>query len=255
MKCSKQPWIILFGGAGREGVIKRLVAEGIDIRLVLVPSKMEAKLEGSIHRLHDLGFEILKISRDELADALSLRLDCHLLSVGFPYIIPKSIYSRHKLALNIHPTLLPKYRGPTTGAYILINNEIESGSTVHFIEEEADKGAIIAQSNITLTPFDTLRSLQRKVYASEPELIMEALLKLDIGKLPVTQEEKKSSNYPKKRTPNDSEIDPSKPLIDLVNEIRASDPEDFPAFFYYHGKKVCVKLWRENKPPEFFDEI
>ena len=253
MKHMRQPWIILFGGAGREGVIERLHSEGIDIRLILSPSNQTSKLKNIVARLHNLKIPICIISRDELADVLSPRQDCHLLSVGFPYIIPKSIYSQHQLALNIHPTLLPKYRGPTTGAYILLNNETESGSTVHYLEEEADKGDVITQSFVVLTPFDTLRSLQRKVYALEPELIMDALRKLDLGYLPVPQEESNSSNYPKKRTPKDSEIDPSKPLIDLVNVIRACDPEDFPAFFYYHGEKVFVKLWRENKPADELD--
>lgn len=255
MKYAEQPWVVLFGGAGREGVIERLFIEGIDVRLVLVPVNQSRRLKDSVARLINLGLQIKEISRDELSHALNDQQECHLLSVGFPYIIPKSIYSRHKVALNIHPTLLPKYRGPTTGAYILINNESESGSTVHFLEEEADKGDVVLQSHVALTPFDTLRSLQRKVYETEPALIIEALRNLDFGKTPYHQDEAISTSYPKKRKPEDSEIDPSKPLVELINEIRSSDPEDFPAFFYYHGQKVCVKLWREAKTTDTLDEL
>jgi methionyl-tRNA formyltransferase len=253
MKYTEQPWIILFGGAGREGVIESLVTEGIDVRQVIVPSKQSPRLKHSVARLTCLNIQIKEISRDELSDALSAQQECHLLCVGYPYIIPKAVYSKHRVAINIHPTLLPKYRGPTTGAYILINNETESGSTVHFLEEEADKGDIVAQSNVTLSPFDTLRSLQRKVYEKEHSLIIEALYNLDDGKTPTPQDEAASTSYPKKRKPEDSEIDPSKPLIELINEIRASDPEDFPAFFYYHGQKVSVKLWRDLKKSDEFD--
>ena len=255
MKRIEQPWLILFGGAGREGVIERLVADGIDVRLVIVPFKQSSRLRDSVARLAVLRIKIEVIGREGLSDALSARHDCCLLSLGFPYIIPKSIYSRHKIALNIHPTLLPKYRGPTTGAYILINNEVESGSTVHLIEEDADKGAIVAQSHVFLTPFDTLRSLQRKVYQTEPSLIMEALCNLDQGKAPIPQDESISSNYPERRKPENSEVDPTKPLVELFNEIRASDFEDFPAFFYHEGQKVCVKLWREHKPANAEDEL
>lgn len=253
MNCTKKSWIILFGGAGREGVIERLVKEDIDVRLVLVPDKQSTRLKNSVARLISLNIQMIQTSRDELSEALSAHQECHLLSVGFPFIIPKSIYLRHKVSLNIHPTLLPKYRGPTTGAYILINNETESGSTVHFLEEEADKGDIVAQSAVALTPFDTLRSLQRKIYEKEPSLIMEALRNLDLAVAPTPQDEAVSTSYPKKRKPEDSEIDPSKPLIELLNEIRASDYEEFPAFFYYHGEKVCVKLWRNLKPLDEFD--
>lgn len=255
MKCTEQPWVVLFGGAGREGVIERLFTEGIDVRLVLVPTNLSQRLKSSVVRLTSLGLQIKEISREGLSDALRAQQETCLLSVGFPYIIPKSIYSRHKVALNIHPTLLPKYRGPTTGAYILINNETESGSTVHFLEEEADKGDVVLQSRVALSPFDTLRSLQRKVYEKEPSLIIEALRNLDLGLVPYPQNEEFATNYPKKRKPEDSEIDPKKPLIELFNQIRASDPDDFPAFFYLNGEKVCIKLWRQKKPIDSEDEI
>jgi methionyl-tRNA formyltransferase len=255
MKYTKQPWIILFGGAGREGVIERLVAEGIDVRLVLVPVKQSSRLMDSVARLTNLNMPIKAICREGLSDTLSVQQECLLLSLGFPYIIPKSIYSRHKVALNIHPTLLPKYRGPTTGAYILINNEKGSGSTVHFLEEEVDKGDIIAQSHVSLTAFDTVRSLQRKTYEKEPSLIIEALHKLDIGAPPTPQDEATSTTYPNRRKPENSEIDPTKPLIELFNEIRACDPEDFPAFFYRNGHKIYVKLWRDSTPTSAEDEL
>ena len=255
MKYTGEPWVILFGGAGREGVIERLVLEGIDVRLVLVPNKQSPRLQYSIDRLTIMGLNILEIRRDGLAGALGSHRECLLLSIGFPYIIPKSIYSQHRVALNIHPTLLPKYRGPTSGAYILINNEKESGSTVHLLEEEVDKGDIVAQSHVCLGPFDTLRSLQRKVYETEPSLIIVALHNLDRGDTPRPQNEGASTSYAEKRRPEDSEIDPSKPLIELINEIRASNCEEFPAFFRYQGQKVCVKLWRANKPLDSEDEL
>lgn len=248
-----EPWVVLFGGVGRQGVIERLVAEGVDVRVVLVPSIQSQRLKESVSRIAKLGLKIIEIKRDELQYVLDSEQDCLLLTVGFPYIIPKFIYSRHKIALNIHPTLLPKYRGPTSGAYILINNETESGSTVHFLEEEPDKGDIVLQSHVDLTPFDTVRSLQRKVYEQEPSLIIEALHNLDLGKPKTIQDEAVSSTYPKKRTPLDSEIDPTKPLLELFNVIRASDSEEFPAFFYHHGVKVYIKLWREAKPADELD--
>lgn len=255
MKHREQPWVVLFGGANREGVIERMIKEGVNIRVVLVPIKHSAKLKASIERLTALGLEVVAVKKDGLAQELNSRTECLLLSVGFPYLVPKDIYSKHRLALNLHPTRLPKYRGPTSGAFIIINNETESGSTVHYLEEEADRGSIIAQSKVSLTPFDTLRSLQRKVYEKEPSLIIEAIENLDSGTPPIPQEEAESSSYLNRRTPADSEIDPARPLIELVNEIRAADREDFPAFFYYHGEKVCVSLWRENKPEDSLDEL
>lgn len=246
-------WVILFGGAGREGIVLRMLQEGVAVDRVIVPARKSEKLNDSIDRLRQSGVPIMEVSRSGVADIPreigedGLERVC-LLSVGFPYIIPETVFSRFRVAWNIHPTLLPAYRGPTSGAYILINGEEYSGSTVHVMEREMDSGAIVAQKSVPLSPFDTIRSMQRKVYAIEPDLIMEALDNARKGKLPVPQDESRASSYPHGRTPEDSVLDPSKPLLELVNHIRACDEEEYPAFFYYHGQKVYIKLWREDKP-------
>ena len=178
-----------------------------------------------------------------------------LLSIGFPYIIPKEIYNRHPIALNIHPTLLPHYRGPTTGAYIIMNNEKFSGSTIHLMNEKVDSGPIISQFKISLTSFDTIRSMQRKVYDAEPFLLLDAIKRLDQGFKPQPQNEFKATYYSKKRLPKDSQINPEKTLNQLFNEIRACDPDDFPAFFFYEGQKVCIRLWRPEKSKDEDDMI
>jgi methionyl-tRNA formyltransferase len=91
------------------------------------------------------------------------------------------------------------------------------------------------------------------VYELEPALILEAFRNIQLGKMLKSQDEAISTSYPKRRRPVDSEIDPSKSLLELIDEIRASDPEEFPAFFYHHGQKVFIKLWRDMKPSDEFD--
>lgn len=255
MNCSKEPWVILFGGVGREGVITRLIQEGVPIASVLVPGDQSLRLRSSIGKLVQIGLPIEMVSRVTVSNKLAEYSEGNLLSVGFPYLIPKSSYARHKIALNIHPTLLPKYRGPTSGAYILINGELTSGSTVHYLDEGADKGDIIAQSEVGLSPFDTIRSLQRKVYATEPDLIMRAFAMIDEDAPRIAQDESRATIFPKRRKPEDSEIDPALPLKDLINYIRASDEQAFPAHFYHCGQKVCIKLWRPDKPDNEADLI
>jgi methionyl-tRNA formyltransferase len=151
--------------------------------------------------------------------------------------------------------LLPQYRGATSGAYILINNEQESGSTVHHLTEHMDQGDIVRQARVNITPFDTIRSMQRKVYQCEPKLLIEALEALERREKPYPQDEKNASEYLQKRTPTHSEIDPSHSLLDLFNQIRACDSEEFPAYFMIHGEKVCIKLWRPEKPSSESDLI
>lgn len=237
-------WVVLFGGAGRESSIIKMVQAGVKVSKVVVPKQRNDKLNTSIERLVENDLEIMEVERNSLVYRLAPLAGAGLLSIGFPYVLTSQILSSFQPAINLHPTLLPKYRGPTTAAYVLINNEAVSGSTVHFMTEEVDRGPIICQSEVIVDAFDTVRSLQRRVYESEPMLLLGALEMLNSGATGVPQDEQLASYFPKKRSPADSEIDPKLPLIDLIHSIRACDPDEFPAFFIYRGEKVCIKLWR-----------
>ncbi|MDB2497677.1 formyltransferase family protein [Alphaproteobacteria bacterium] len=255
MKASTNQWIVLFGGAGREACIERMLTEGVNVKAIIVPAGRNAKLEQAVDRLKALPCELLEVGRTGLGDCLKPFAGKALLSIGFPYLIPGELLALFQPALNVHPTLLPRYRGPTTASYVLLNNERESGSTIHYMTEYMDRGEIVTQTKVPLNAFDTIRSLQRKVYASEAQLVMDALAALERGVPVQPQDESQASEFPKKRTPADSEIDPSCPLTELFNQIRACDPDEFPAFFYHHGEKVCVRLWRPEKSASAVDEI
>lgn len=255
MSCLQQPWIVLFGGAGREQVIERLVDEGLNIEAIAVPNGKSEKLAKAVKRLSGFGVPVVVVDKRAVVSFLKSYPECNLFSIGFPYILPKAALGARPLALNIHPTLLPKYRGPTTGPYILMNNEKESGSSVHCLTDEVDAGDIVVQSHVPIGPFDTVRSMQRKVYAAEPELVIEALRRLDSGEKATPQNERQASVFPTVRKPADSEIDPTKPLLELFNEIRACDAFEYPAFFMLHGEKVCIRLWRPEKSESEYDEI
>jgi len=251
----KNGWIVLFGGAGREKCIEQMVRDSANIAAIIVPKNKSLKLENSICRITNLNLKILEVTKTEIERVLT-ELEGHkLLSIGFPYIISPQILQKFSIALNLHPTLLPKYRGPTTAAYIIINKEKEAGSTLHFMTEQMDRGNIIAQKKIPLSEFDTIRSMQRKVYELEPQLLSENLELVNENTQGTPQQESQSSEFGKKRTPADSEIDPNLTLLQLYDYIRASDPDEFPAFFYHQGYKVCIKLWRPDKPNDEHDEL
>lgn len=252
---SPKKWVVLFGGAGREACVTSLLSAGMSIQAIIVPSRRSGKLEKTLDKLKNLSSEIVEVERENMAKILRSFAGQALLSVGFPYLIASDLLELFKPALNVHPTLLPRYRGPTTAAYILINNERESGSTIHHLTPQMDRGDILAQSRVPLTAFDTIRSLQRKVYASEGQLVLDALAALNGGAQAWPQDETQASEFPKKRTPADSQIDPSRSLLELFNQIRACDPEEFPAFFIYHDQKVCIRLWRPEKLNTEDDEI
>lgn len=245
---TKKKWLILFGGANREKIIFSLIeSKKITISAVIVPDKMSKDLRNSIDKIKKTKLKIIKSNKANLEENMKKYMGLVILSIGFPYILNASIISLHKYKYNIHPTLLPKYKGPTSGAYILINKEAVTGSTVHKIEKKVDSGNIIVQSKIKLSKFDSLRSMQSKTYQKEPELMLRALDKIFKNKKSTKQKKITKYDYLCKRTPNDSEIDPRKSILELYDEIRACDPEKFPAFFKLNNRKIYIKISLSNK--------
>jgi len=247
--------LVLFGGLGREATVLRLQAEGYRIKAVVTSAKASPPAQESLEIIEDAGINVIKCLKETLRVTLDPFAGCTLISISFPYLLPGDLLAKFRVCLNVHPTLLPHYRGPTSGAYILVNNEPETGSTVQEIDAGMDTGPIVLQRTVKLSRFDTIRSMQRKTFALEPDLLIDALQLMDTpGFEPVQQDESQATIYPKKRRPEDSEIDPNKSLVELFDTIRACDPEDFPAFFFIEGQKVCIRLWRPERPVEEDDD-
>ena len=80
--------------------------------------------------------------------------------------------------LNIHPSLLPKYKGLNTHQRVLNNNEKYSGCTVHFVNSKLDSGKIILQKKVKISKKETRDSLAKKVLVQEHKLYPKAILKV-----------------------------------------------------------------------------
>ena len=240
-------WIVLLGSPSRLGIVEALIGEGIEIELLILPESRRTSFEEIFSLLQETVRDCRFVSKDSFSNLSSDLSGCAILSVGYPYLLEAETIKRHPICLNVHPTLLPKYRGPTTGAFVIRNNEKFAGSTVHIIEDDPDTGPIVCQSKVELPRFDTGKSMQEKVYALEPQLIVDAFRKLRTGLIPEPQDDKMASIYARKRIPEDSEIDANQSLSLLYDEIRSCDPDTYPAFFYVEGEKVCIRLWRPDR--------
>ena len=98
---------------------------------------------------------------------------------GFMEILSKNFITKFKgKILNIHPSLLPKYKGLNTHQRALDNNEKYSGCTVHFVNSKLDSGKIILQKKIKISKNDTKNSLARKVLIQEHKLYPRSILKI-----------------------------------------------------------------------------
>ena len=98
---------------------------------------------------------------------------------GFMRILSKNFIKRFKgKILNIHPSLLPKYKGLNTHQRAISNNEKYSGCTVHFVNSRLDSGKIILQKKVKISKFDTAKSLAKKILIEEHKLYPKAIRKV-----------------------------------------------------------------------------
>ena len=243
--------IAFLSGGAREKALRHLLENGENVCCVITPalSEKNRRFEKVVTTAIEFCIPVLPVKRDGLGAALNLLKPDIVLSCGYPYVIDPHDVARARYVINVHPTLLPKYRGYRSGPFVLINGERKTGVTVHFLTEELDKGDIIVQREVDLTTFDTPKSVYRKCQAIEPAAVLDAIRLLKTGMaFGKPQDESIASEYRQLRTPQDSAIDPNLPLIDLFNAIRACDPVDYPAFFFVEGQKVCIRLWRPDRP-------
>lgn len=162
---------------------------------------------------------------------------------SFNQIIPQPIINIPKLGIiNIHPSLLPKYRGATPTVWVLLNGEKETGITIHFIENERiDCGRIVSQAKLKIEPDDTDGSIRRKLAKLSEKVLIKAirLISREGKEIFLGQNEPEAAFYPR-RTLKDAEINLDSPFEDIVKKIRAMSP--YPgAYLKYKGKKYPVK--------------
>lgn len=85
--------------------------------------------------------------------------------------------------INIHPSLLPKYRGLQTHQQVLQNKDIDHGVTIHFVSPELDGGPIIVQSKLKVNPDDTVDSLISRIHDIEHQIYPQTIEDFALGKI------------------------------------------------------------------------
>lgn len=250
--------ICYFAGGARERVLARILDCGHVVSCIYANSPtVFPKVAPTIELAESRNIPVRIIKRkSDLENIISDIAGKFCLSVGFSYILPSKVFNSASLFLNVHGTLLPKFRGMGAAPWLIDVGEKEAGVTVHLIDEGVDTGDIILQKSIAVSPFDTYRSITRKVLEMEPSVVVAAIdiVERDGVATARPQPIQLGPTYPN-REPKHSELDPSKSLADLFNKIRSSDPDRFPAYFFHEGQKVCIRMWRPDKPEDESDMI
>ena len=126
-----------------------------------------------------LNFKNKNLSENKLLSILKTNNIEMICLAGFIKILSKNFIKRFKgKILNIHPSLLPKYKGLNTHERALNNKEKYSGCTVHFVNSKLDSGRIILQKKVKISKNDTKASLAKKILAQEHKIYPKAILKV-----------------------------------------------------------------------------
>ena len=125
------------------------------------------------------GFKNKTLSEKKLLSILKINNINMICLAGFMKILSGNFIKKFKgKILNIHPSLLPKYKGLNTHERVLNNKEKYSGCTVHFVNSRLDSGKIILQKKVKITKKDTKVSLSKKILTQEHKLYPKAILKV-----------------------------------------------------------------------------
>jgi len=166
----------------------------------------------------------------------------YLVVVAFGQILKGEVLKlARKAAINLHASLLPKYRGASPINQALIEGEEFTGVTTMLMDEGLDTGDILLQSRVRIEPDDTAGSLHDRLAVEGAELLLKTLLKYNKGQVdPVPQNEEESS-YASRLSRDEGEIDFNRPAREVNDFIRGNNP--WPgAFTGFRGQKL--KVWQ-----------
>lgn len=218
--------VVVFGeDIYTSAVIESLIENGHQVSLIITPEypNENYKILEETAVTYQIPFGKDKDVNSEEIRKLLIKIKPELIiAVHLRKILQKQIFSVAKRgAINVHPSLLPKYRGLSPQHQAILHGDDESGVTVHFIEADVDTGKIILQKNFPVAKDDYILNVQVKMLGIYKKIVVEALALLeDVNFKPMEQDLTKVSYFgPLKK--KDREIDLSKSKQEIYNLVRA----------------------------------
>ena len=171
-------------GSNLENLIKSAKNKNSKFKISLIISSNSKALGLKFAKKFNIKKKIINFTKTKLIEK-KLLMDLKKKNIniiclaGFMKILSKNFIKRFNgKILNIHPSLLPKYKGLNTHLRVILNKERYSGCTVHFVNSKLDSGKIILQKKVKILKKDTVKSLAARVLIQEHALYPKALNKI-----------------------------------------------------------------------------
>ena len=160
--------------------------------------------------------------------------------VSYGTIIPNRILELPKLGtINLHPSLLPLYRGPSPIVTTILNGDSETGVTIIKIDEEMDHGPILAEKKINLTGNEMIDELEQNLADMGGKLLVDVMQEFTEGKIKPKKQDHTRATFVKKILKTDGEIKLDDDAIKNWRKFRAY--KHWPRiFFFKDGKRIII---------------
>lgn len=242
---------IIFLGTPQIAVpsLKKLIDNEEVIAVITQPDKASGRGKNIVfspvkQTALDFGIEVFQpeyINDDSFIDRLESLNPELIVVVAYAQKLPKRLLEMAKFGcINVHPSLLPKYRGATPIMGPILNGDEISGVTIMKMSEGLDAGDILLQEEMILDPKETVSSLEEKAAEKGAEMLLKVIDGFRKGTVSATPQDESKHSYVKQITKEAGRIDFSKSAAYIERLIRACNP--WPsAFTTLDGK--TFKIW------------
>lgn len=209
---------------------------------VLMPTPV--KVEAELHGIPVLQPE--KLRQADSVEALRALKPDLIVTAAYGQILPKSVLELPAHGcLNIHASLLPKYRGGAPIHYAVMRGDAVTGVTIMYMAEGLDTGDMISRIEVPIEDTDTTGTMFTKLSLAGADLLKGTLPELLAGRIKATRQNDAEAIYSPNIKREDERIDWSRDSLSIFNHIRGLHP--FPgAYTIWNGENM--KIWGSRKP-------
>ena len=169
--------------------------------------------------------------------------------VAYGGLLPAEVLEIPELyAVNLHPSLLPRYRGAAPVNWSIIKGDKKTGLSVIKMNEALDAGDIILQRKVLIERNETADVLLRRLAELGALLLLDAIRFVESGKAKFKKQPKRTSFFARKLKKEDGLIDWKKDAVTIQHMIRGLDP--WPCAFTHLGENV-LKIWKADTLPSY----
>lgn len=247
--------IIFFGSpAAALPSMKKILDAGHRIEFIVTqpdkPSGRGKKLMPCPVKKAALEFNIphhqpLKIKNDQpaLEKIKKIQPDLNVV-VAYGQIIPASIiYLPKYRSVNVHFSLLPKYRGASPVQWALLNGEKKTGVTIFELNEKMDEGDILAQQEVEILPEENAGDLEARLAQIGAELLTKTIAQID--KITPKKQDDAQATYAPKIKKEDGKIDWARNAGKIERQVRAFTPK-LSAFTFLHEQRIIIRRGKDT---------